>query len=329
MALPKHTIDYMTCTTEELQACIISRTGKPAVKHKGKRMHYVGLLRRLDKDSTFRFLDLPPELRSNVYSELLTWPEMGIDLGIRDLPDDGLWDMRWTLVIGNEQVLNEGIDSPTLARIRYRCPEHLHKAHQIIVRVTRAKRSGRTTFFNNHDIFVNHVLYALACPLAKSNSLKRFTLQVIGGDDQLEEANISELLWPLSKLGLPASSIQLSGLAAAESGEWRAQWKVSPVTGEASSYDIWKDEALATTRAQGFRKLLEGLRHGRDETSPLDPTMQRLDAYEDDLEALMDDACLVRLVKTKSGKKSVRLFGGCKGTDWRLSTARPPLRVTA
>lgn len=64
-------LNYHSCTAAELQSFIKARTGHDA-KPKQARFSYISILRQLDRDATFRFMDLPPEMRNLVYRELLS-----------------------------------------------------------------------------------------------------------------------------------------------------------------------------------------------------------------------------------------------------------------
>ena len=69
-------LDYRTCTIEELQAFIRTR----GIQHSGQaktRTAIIKFLERADEDATFRFQDMPPEMRNQVYNELLVLPEAG------------------------------------------------------------------------------------------------------------------------------------------------------------------------------------------------------------------------------------------------------------
>lgn len=74
MTLPQYALDYHNCTREELRAFVKARSREHAeVQTHSKRpeSYYVSKLRDLDKSATFRFMDLPPEMRNNVYEYLL------------------------------------------------------------------------------------------------------------------------------------------------------------------------------------------------------------------------------------------------------------------
>lgn len=73
MVKVNHFLDYKQCTVEELRGFIESRTGKETTS---QSVDYLAAkLRDLDKNLTFRFEDLPTEMRLAVYAELLHRPD--------------------------------------------------------------------------------------------------------------------------------------------------------------------------------------------------------------------------------------------------------------
>jgi len=74
MTKPKYTIDYSNpkeCTITDLQTFIAAWTGESTSEE--SRPKLISILRHLDRDATFRFFDLAPELRLLVYEALLVW----------------------------------------------------------------------------------------------------------------------------------------------------------------------------------------------------------------------------------------------------------------
>jgi hypothetical protein len=69
----RYVLDYGACTIEEQHTFIYSRSGRPTAKRTQRFL--IEWLRRLDNTATFRFFDLPPELRNQVYDYLLIVPE--------------------------------------------------------------------------------------------------------------------------------------------------------------------------------------------------------------------------------------------------------------
>lgn len=65
---PEWLLDYDNCSLEELRASIENRTGAAVNEREILAAH----LRKMDQTSTFpRFMELPPELRINIYEALL------------------------------------------------------------------------------------------------------------------------------------------------------------------------------------------------------------------------------------------------------------------
>ena len=67
MTLSKYSLNYSHCAIAELQHFVNAR----GLTEAGKRSELACALRKADLDSTFRFLDLPPELRNIIYKQML------------------------------------------------------------------------------------------------------------------------------------------------------------------------------------------------------------------------------------------------------------------
>lgn len=72
MTLPKYALTYNSCKIDELRRFFKDRTGKDPDMHSGKRV-LVSALKKLDDNATFRFLDLPAEMRNKVYRSLVIY----------------------------------------------------------------------------------------------------------------------------------------------------------------------------------------------------------------------------------------------------------------
>ena len=68
MTLKRFGLDYAKCTLEELRGFMAAR----GIKFKKGQVACVAALQSADRDITFRFQDLPGELRNRIYFELLT-----------------------------------------------------------------------------------------------------------------------------------------------------------------------------------------------------------------------------------------------------------------
>lgn len=71
MTLRKYRLRYNNVNSDELCAFIKSRSGA-APEPKKHRSVYIKQLHQLDDETTFRFMDLPPEMRNLVYEYLIT-----------------------------------------------------------------------------------------------------------------------------------------------------------------------------------------------------------------------------------------------------------------
>ncbi|RMZ29284.1 hypothetical protein D0859_06612 [Hortaea werneckii] len=74
MTLPRYGINYDRLKVPELRRLIRAKGGK--CRSSERKSTCLILLRRLDENATFKFMDLPPEMRNCVYRELFTWSEM-------------------------------------------------------------------------------------------------------------------------------------------------------------------------------------------------------------------------------------------------------------
>ncbi|KAK4545018.1 hypothetical protein LTR36_003569 [Oleoguttula mirabilis] len=342
----RHKLDYLACTARELQSFILSRTGKQAAKRKGKP-YYVTFLRRLDKDMTFRFLDLAPELRNLVYLELLTWSGSAVagerycwpqilaaskqvndeakellyfentvcvELGMLESMALG-WntrEIRWSMTIGNDKTVKSTGGAPLLRDVRIECPEYLRRVHRIRVNVTGGAVGFvlRDATSNHHSRLVNHVLYALITPLAKANRLKGIFLHFEGDQDVFDGVNVAEIVWPLEKLSLPASSIVLSGLPG-DASDWRAQNATDePALSQTPAFDVWSDGEVVEAQADEYRKLLHKLgagHHGEVETQALMAMTERQAGLYD----LLDNVRLMSQAREDEIRESMHALTHC------------------
>ncbi|KAI7306260.1 hypothetical protein KC315_g14316 [Hortaea werneckii] len=73
MTLPRYGINYYSFKVAELRRLIRAKGGK--CRSSERKSTCLILLRRLDENATFEFMDLPPEMRNPVYRELLNWSD--------------------------------------------------------------------------------------------------------------------------------------------------------------------------------------------------------------------------------------------------------------
>lgn len=70
MALPQFTLQYENFSQESLKLFIKARNGRRMRKSASKKS-LIEVLETLDEAVTFRFMDLPPEMRNLVYEQVL------------------------------------------------------------------------------------------------------------------------------------------------------------------------------------------------------------------------------------------------------------------
>ncbi|KAI7574642.1 hypothetical protein KC316_g11386 [Hortaea werneckii] len=73
MTLPRYGITYNSFKVAELRRLIRAKGGN--CRSSERKSTCLMLLRRLDENATFNFMDLPPEMRNFVYRELLNWSD--------------------------------------------------------------------------------------------------------------------------------------------------------------------------------------------------------------------------------------------------------------
>ncbi|KAI6929068.1 NADH-ubiquinone oxidoreductase 23 kDa subunit, partial [Hortaea werneckii] len=73
MTLPRYGINYNSFKVAELRRLIRAKGGN--CRSSERKSTCLILLRRLDENATFNFMDLPPEMRNFVYRELLNWSD--------------------------------------------------------------------------------------------------------------------------------------------------------------------------------------------------------------------------------------------------------------
>ncbi|KAI7525197.1 hypothetical protein KC331_g17677 [Hortaea werneckii] len=73
MTLPRYSINYYSFKVPELRRLIKAKGGK--CRSSERKSTCLILLRRLDENATFNFMDLPPEMRNLVYREVLNWSD--------------------------------------------------------------------------------------------------------------------------------------------------------------------------------------------------------------------------------------------------------------
>ncbi|KAF2174033.1 hypothetical protein M409DRAFT_16308 [Zasmidium cellare ATCC 36951] len=69
MTLPEFRLRYKDCTNDELRQFVRQRRGN--LRRESNRKYCIKTLKQLDREVTFRFFDMAPELRNRVYELLL------------------------------------------------------------------------------------------------------------------------------------------------------------------------------------------------------------------------------------------------------------------
>ncbi|KAI6890450.1 hypothetical protein D0869_09539 [Hortaea werneckii] len=94
MTLPRYGINYYSFKVAELRRLIRAKGGK--CRSSERKSTCLILLRRLDENATFEFMDLPPEMRNLVYRELLNWSA-----------DSGIYDCFPKILQASKQIRSE------------------------------------------------------------------------------------------------------------------------------------------------------------------------------------------------------------------------------
>ncbi|KAK4545027.1 hypothetical protein LTR36_003578 [Oleoguttula mirabilis] len=228
--------DYHACTITELQHLIKARTGQSAKRNHAKRF-YISILRQADRDTVFQFLDLPSELRNLVYRELLTltyddgdkscFPQIlatsrqvhgeaeGILYG--DTP------VEVSMTIGAQYIRHSQrtvagtcrivVDTKkhdeqmvhTLHEAFDEWPAYLRKMHHIKLKVGFGEQDGNAAGLKRALMTANHVFFSLVAHLAVSHQLKDIKLEIESGGIPEFERHATQVLSPLTKLGLAMS----------------------------------------------------------------------------------------------------------------------------
>ena len=221
-------LKYERCSIVELRTFIHARTGVPS-KPKRKKKAYIEHLQELDLQSRFRFLDLPPEMRTIVYTILLGCGDEGRCLHILRaskrvhdeaepiLYDDHTFDISLRVIqysrYGFPHVIDSGTSafhknanllhndlSETTMKLHqtFRAwPRYLLKARRLrlTIAATRIKRPERCS-----DL--QHLLYSLTCYRAHSKPLKSLKVTLRGMHlVQPEHLGLTKrILWPLNTM---------------------------------------------------------------------------------------------------------------------------------
>ncbi|KAI7383304.1 hypothetical protein KC336_g18406 [Hortaea werneckii] len=208
-------------------------------------------------DQVFRFLDLLPELRNLVYRELLVWPSNRPEscwpqilrtcrqvnneakdiiykenaakvtvilegMGEQD-PDRSFWFIDY---MGGRK-FDEGdgdgsIDtffSTDLRECNFRCSPFLLKqaSVQVDIWLDGDEGDGRP---QDVAIILSRVVYTLSSAFLHCKKLEELRVRFYGLELEVGDQFGKELLWSLSKLGLPTTALSIKGLHTSETTDW-------------------------------------------------------------------------------------------------------------
>ncbi|RMY25638.1 hypothetical protein D0867_00603 [Hortaea werneckii] len=208
-----------------------------------------------NEDQVFRFLDLPAEMRNLVYRELLVWPsnrpekcwpqilstcwqvnDEAKDIIYKEnagkvkvvIEDAGLKDpdcILWCAAYRGGRAFDdgdEGIDtffSENLGEYNFRCSPFLLKQASIQVDI---RLRGDEGYGRPHDvaIILSRVIYTLSSAFLHCKKLEKLIIRFYGLDVEVGNQFGKDILWSLSKLGLPAAALSIKGLHTNETTNW-------------------------------------------------------------------------------------------------------------
>ncbi|KAI7221864.1 hypothetical protein KC333_g1471 [Hortaea werneckii] len=232
----------------------------PAWKRLGMKLEYfhVNSANISNEDQIFRFLDLPAELRNRVYRELLVWPSnrpercwpqilstcRQVNGEAKDIihtenaakvaiiiqgmgeydPDRIFWflDYRGGKAFDEDDDDNDCIDtffSENLREYNFRCSPFLLKqaSIQVDIDLRGDEGDGRP---QDVAIILSRVIYTLSSAFLHCKNLEKLKVCFYGLEVEVGDQFGKEVLWSLSKLGLPATALSIKGLHTSETTNW-------------------------------------------------------------------------------------------------------------
>ncbi|RMZ18641.1 hypothetical protein D0862_00104 [Hortaea werneckii] len=289
MTLPRYGINYRGLKVTELRRLIRAKGGK--CRSSERKSTCLILLRRLDENATFEFMDLPPEMRNLVYMELLSWSNkpreyecfpriLQTSKEIRAEAESILYGDRpyhihlrlssWldftpgrkpVVDVTTEQGKNTGRE---YSRSLKTCPwrKQVLRMHHVKVFLhfvdptanSAGDSSLATKLMKAQLIAANHVLYSFAALLSTNGTnIKTFQLQFDAHDQQDVAAAAPEILDPLRKLGPAIADIaSFSGISVDTGRELLEKMR---------AYEVAQD---STVKLADCEKLLSTWRNVRD-----------------------------------------------------------------
>ncbi|KAI7098151.1 hypothetical protein KC343_g20474, partial [Hortaea werneckii] len=289
MTLPRYGINYRGLKVTELRRLIRAKGGK--CRSSERKSTCLILLRRLDENATFEFMDLPPEMRNLVYRELLSWSDkprvyecfpriLQTSKQIRAEAESILYGDRlyhihlrfssWLdFLPGREPVVEVTTDQGknterAFSRRLKTCPwrKQVLRMHHVKVFLhfvdSGANAAGdpslATKLLKAQHIGANHVLYSFAALLStKGTSTKTFQLQIDAQDQDDFAAAAPEILDPLRKLGPVIADIATFSGISDDTGR--------DLLEKMRAYDVVQD---STVKLADCEKLLSTWRNVRD-----------------------------------------------------------------
>ncbi|TKA27018.1 hypothetical protein B0A50_05209 [Salinomyces thailandicus] len=264
MTLPQFALDYEKCEVSELQACIRQRCEPAAAVSKS---YYINLLKYLDKRSTFQFMELPAEMRNRVYRELLVWPSdegcgggrcwpqiLAVSKQINHEARDIIYEensapinVSITIDYNEDRRTTTTIDcggkkpafstQSGLPEWQLDCPAHIMTFASISIDVRVNVRWHASVTQPQEDIHlpITEALYAVSSSLTGHKKLERLHLRIQNSGPGMTPLCITDVLWPLSKLSLPAACLHVT---------------IKQKTGEAHKFQVKELNALSS----GYRE---------------------------------------------------------------------------
>ncbi|KAI7286443.1 hypothetical protein KC345_g1187 [Hortaea werneckii] len=211
-----------------------------------------------NQEQAFRFLDLPAEMRNLVYRELLVWPSNRLErcwpqilrtcrqvndeakeiiytenaakvkvilkgMGEYD-PNRIFWfiDYRGGKQFDDGDDDDDGIDtffSENLREYNFRCSSVLLKqaSVQVDIWVKGGEGHGRP---DDVAIILSRVVYTLSSAFLHCKKLEKLRVRFHGLEVEVGNQFGKEVLWSLSKLGLPTTAFSIKGLHTSETTNW-------------------------------------------------------------------------------------------------------------
>ncbi|KAK3717931.1 hypothetical protein LTR37_005357 [Vermiconidia calcicola] len=231
MTLQRFALDYRGCTVKELRGFLEARTGELPTNTRTAKRYYINRLWEADSVVSFRFLDLAPELRNNIYRELLTLrsvrghSERRCWTGILRASKQICEEAHGILYGENDfDIIISGPFRPAARGGYYRLVysdllnmtyEENHKLGQVILnwpnylrKVQRLRLTINIHYDNPRNasgpspVFkvINYTVYSICSFVVEQNHLKRLQVQVQTQSFSEFGAISHKVLWPLAKL---------------------------------------------------------------------------------------------------------------------------------